>query len=70
MPEQQLKKLKEELEKESQSPESNLEALLLSSLLMNFFVDKEKSKIKVEREFAVPVAKVWSAFTESEILDQ
>jgi len=37
---------------------------------MNFSVDKENSKIKVEREFAAPVAKVWSAFTESEILDQ
>ena len=41
-----------------------------NSLFMNFSVDKENSKIKVEREFAAPVAKVWSAFTESEILDQ
>lgn len=41
-----------------------------SSLLMNFSVDKEESKIKVEREFAAPVTKVWSAFTESEILDK
>ena len=41
-----------------------------SSLLMNFSVDKEKKKINVEREFAAPLAKVWSAWTESEILDK
>jgi len=41
-----------------------------SSLLMNFSVDKENRKIKVEREFAAPLANVWSAWTESDILDQ
>ena len=41
-----------------------------SSLLMDFSVEKENSKIKVKREFAAPVEKVWSAWTESEILDQ
>jgi uncharacterized protein YndB with AHSA1/START domain len=41
-----------------------------SSLLMNFSVDKENKKIKVEREFAAPVSKVWAAWTQSEILDQ
>lgn len=41
-----------------------------SSLLMNFSLDKENKKIKVEREFAAPVASVWSAWTESKILDQ
>ena len=32
-----------------------------SSLLMNFSVDKENKKIKVEREFAAPADKVWAA---------
>ena len=41
-----------------------------SSLLMDFSVDKENNKISVKREFAAPVAMVWSAWTESEILDQ
>lgn len=41
-----------------------------TSLLMKFSVDKENKKIKVEREFAAPVAKVWSAWTESHLLDQ
>jgi uncharacterized protein YndB with AHSA1/START domain len=41
-----------------------------SSLLMNFSVDKENKKIKVERSFAAPVAKVWAAWTQSELLDQ
>jgi uncharacterized protein YndB with AHSA1/START domain len=41
-----------------------------SSLLMNFSVDRENQKIKVEREFAAPVLKVWAAWTESELLDQ
>jgi uncharacterized protein YndB with AHSA1/START domain len=41
-----------------------------TSLLMNFSVDKENKKIKVEREFAAPLPKVWAAWTESEILDQ
>ncbi|RRA98766.1 SRPBCC family protein [Larkinella rosea] len=41
-----------------------------SNVVMNFVVDKENSKVLVEREFAAPVANVWSAFTESQILDQ
>lgn len=41
-----------------------------TSLLMNFSVDKENRKIKVEREFAAPVSKVWAAWTESHLLDQ
>ena len=41
-----------------------------SNLLMNFSIDKENKKILVEREFAAPVAIVWSAWTESELLDQ
>lgn len=40
------------------------------SLLMNFSVDKENKKIKVEREFAAPVSQVWAAWTESRLLDQ
>ena len=41
-----------------------------SSLLMNFSVDKENKKIKVKREFAAPITKVWAAWTESKLLDQ
>ena len=41
-----------------------------SSLLMDFFVDKKSKKIKVKREFASPVSKVWAAWTESHLLDQ
>jgi uncharacterized protein YndB with AHSA1/START domain len=41
-----------------------------SSLLMNFTVDKENKKVRVKREFAAPLAKVWAAWTESELLDQ
>jgi len=41
-----------------------------SSLLMNFSVDKENKKIKVEREFAAPVDQVWAAWTQSDILDK
>jgi len=37
---------------------------------MNFSVDKENNKIKVSREFAAPVSKVWAAWTESQLLDQ
>lgn len=37
---------------------------------MNFSVDKENKQIKVEREFAAPVSKVWAAWTESHLLDQ
>jgi uncharacterized protein YndB with AHSA1/START domain len=41
-----------------------------SVLVMNFSVDREKSKINVERQFAAPVEKVWSAWTDSKLLDQ
>ncbi|MEO6283731.1 MAG: SRPBCC domain-containing protein [Dyadobacter sp.] len=41
-----------------------------TDLLVNFSVDKENNKIKVEREFAAPVANVWAAWTQSNILDQ
>ncbi|RDC65952.1 SRPBCC family protein [Adhaeribacter pallidiroseus] len=41
-----------------------------SSVLMNFSVDKENNQIKVEREFAAPLTKVWAAWTESQLLDQ
>jgi uncharacterized protein YndB with AHSA1/START domain len=41
-----------------------------SSLLMDFSVDKENSKVKVKREFAAPKANVWAAWTEQELLDQ
>ena len=40
------------------------------TLLMNFVVDKENNKINVEREFDAPPDLVWSAWTESELLDQ
>ncbi|WAC11577.1 SRPBCC family protein [Dyadobacter pollutisoli] len=41
-----------------------------TDLLVNFSVDKENNKINVEREFAAPVANVWAAWTQSNILDQ
>jgi uncharacterized protein YndB with AHSA1/START domain len=41
-----------------------------SSVLMDFSVDKENNQITVEREFAAPLAKVWAAWTESQLLDQ
>ncbi|MDO1449403.1 SRPBCC domain-containing protein [Rhodocytophaga aerolata] len=41
-----------------------------SSLLMKFDVDKENNTINVGREFAAPLAKVWAAWTQSELLDQ
>lgn len=40
------------------------------SLEMNFTVDKENKKIKVKREFASSITKVWSAWTERNLLDQ
>jgi uncharacterized protein YndB with AHSA1/START domain len=40
------------------------------SLLMNFSVDRDKRTIQVEREFAAPVADVWVAWTQKELLDQ
>ncbi|WP_353722236.1 SRPBCC domain-containing protein [Dyadobacter sp. 676] len=41
-----------------------------SNLLMNFSVDKENNRVNVTREFAASVAKVWAAWTQSELLDQ
>lgn len=41
-----------------------------SALLMNFSVDKENKKIRVERDFEAPLARVWAAWTESHWLDQ
>ncbi|MBD2752913.1 SRPBCC family protein [Spirosoma validum] len=38
--------------------------------LMNFVVDKDNKQINVEREFNAPLPMVWSAWTESELLDQ
>lgn len=37
---------------------------------MNFSVDKENKKIRVEREFAADLDRVWAAWTQSELLDQ
>ena len=37
---------------------------------MNFTVDRENKTIKVDREFAAPLDKVWAAWTQSELLDQ
>jgi uncharacterized protein YndB with AHSA1/START domain len=42
----------------------------MKNLMMNFSVDKENNKVKVEREFAAPVDSVWAAWTQSDILDQ
>jgi uncharacterized protein YndB with AHSA1/START domain len=41
-----------------------------SALTLNFSVDKERKKIRVERDFDAPLDKVWAAWTESRILDQ
>lgn len=41
-----------------------------SSLIINFLVDKAHKKVKVEREFAAPLEKIWAAWTQSELLDQ
>lgn len=41
-----------------------------TNLLMNFSVDKENCTVNVKREFNAPIADVWSAWTEAEILDQ
>jgi len=43
---------------------------MTSNLAMNFSVDKENKKINVQRAFAAPVARVWAAWTEPELLDQ
>ncbi|MES2431841.1 MAG: SRPBCC domain-containing protein [Bacteroidota bacterium] len=41
-----------------------------SNLIFDFTVDKANKQIHVKREFAAPVQKVWSAWTDSKILDQ
>ncbi|WP_163409731.1 SRPBCC family protein [Flavobacterium ajazii] len=41
-----------------------------SDLLMNFSVNKENKIVNINREFSAPVANVWAAWTEPEILDQ
>ena len=41
-----------------------------TNLLMNFTVDKENSTVNVKREFRAPIANVWAAWTEAEILDK
>jgi uncharacterized protein YndB with AHSA1/START domain len=41
-----------------------------TTLLMDFIVEKENKKVIVKKEFAAPVADVWSAWTDSKLLDQ
>lgn len=40
------------------------------TLFMDFSVEKENSTVRVKREFAAPLEKVWTAWTDSNILDQ
>lgn len=42
----------------------------MSKLEMEFLIDKENKTITIKREFAAQVAKVWDAYTKSEILDK
>jgi len=37
---------------------------------MDFVIDKENKQVRVTREFAAPLSKVWAAYTQSELLDQ
>lgn len=37
---------------------------------MNFVVYKANRRVRVTREFAAPLSKVWAAWTQSELLDQ
>jgi uncharacterized protein YndB with AHSA1/START domain len=37
---------------------------------MDFVVDKQNNRIRVTREFAAPLSKVWAAWTQRELLDQ
>jgi len=37
---------------------------------MDFVIDKENKQLRVTREFAAPLSKVWAAYTQSELLDQ
>jgi uncharacterized protein YndB with AHSA1/START domain len=41
-----------------------------NNLQFDFLVNKEDKTITVKRAFAAPVEKVWSAWTQSELLDQ
>jgi uncharacterized protein YndB with AHSA1/START domain len=40
------------------------------NLAFDFNVDKDSNTIRVKREFAAPLQKVWDAWTRSELLDQ
>ena len=37
---------------------------------MDFVIDKENKQVRVTREFAAPLSKVWAAYTQSELLDR
>ena len=37
---------------------------------MDFIVDKENKKVRVTREFAAPLNKVWAAWTQSDLLEK
>lgn len=41
-----------------------------TSLMFDFSVDRENRKVKLQREFAAPVGKVWAAWTQAALLDQ
>ena len=41
-----------------------------NALQFDFIVNKENNTINVKREFKAAPAKVWSAWTKSELLDQ
>jgi PhnB protein len=41
-----------------------------SSQLIDFSIDKKNKKVNVIKEFDAPISKVWSAWTESELLDK
>lgn len=37
---------------------------------MDFVIDKANRKVKVTREFAAPLSKVWAAWTQGDLLDE
>ena len=41
-----------------------------TKILMEFSIDKENTKVKVERSFVAALQKVWEAWTDSSLLDQ
>ena len=43
---------------------------MTSNLIFDFIVDKENKTINVKREFAASLQKVWTAWTDSKILNQ